>query len=73
MRETASLLLHLVLALKALQPEPTQFGLDLTLPRVFLFDISSLRCFNGRRFGILDGLTFTDRLFEWAAFGKGFE
>jgi len=32
--ETASLLLHLVLTLLALQPEFTQFGLDLLLPSI---------------------------------------
>jgi len=70
MSESAALFLQLVLALKALQPEPTQFGLDLTLPVAFLIVFSFLRCtkacFNCRRFGKLDGLTFTD-LFEWAA------
>jgi len=73
MCETTSLLLHLILTLKALQPEPTKFGLDLTLPRVLKFLISFLRCANARfdswRLVILDGLAFTD-LFEWAAFNN---
>jgi hypothetical protein len=38
--KSTSLLLVLVLALKALQPEPTQFGFDLAFPRAFLFGIS---------------------------------
>ena len=64
MGETASLFLELVLTLKALQPEPTQFGLDLTLPWIFLLDISLLRSdwvhVKGWRLLILDGLSFTD-------------
>jgi len=34
MGESASLLLENVLTLLALQPEPTQFGLDLSLPSI---------------------------------------
>jgi len=37
--ESASLVLELILALKASEPEPTQFGLDLSLPSSFLLGI----------------------------------
>jgi hypothetical protein len=64
MSETTSLFLELVLALLAIQPEPTQFGLDLTLPSVLLLDHSFLWRdwveVIGWRLLILNGLAFVE-------------
>lgn len=66
MCESTSLLLELVLTLKALQPEPTQFGLDLALPSALLPGVP-LRCWSldGRRVLVFEGWLLNHTL-AWA-------
>jgi len=74
MCESAPLFLELVLALEALQPEPTQFGLDLALPWVLLLWASL--CWGFKRWlllvCVLDGRLFSKVGLVWTL-DKGVE